>query len=202
LVQPEIYQQLLEALLNVAGVRKEEKLESIEGHIIQNLHELADENANEIEIENKEVLEKLNKDRPQEKKLTSQYLGRKLKALGLRKRRTMDGAVVMLSHHELYLLCSQYGIETCAHNISSPPMEGNVINVSNVITDENTAGCRHDVSSTTHHNVMETSCKKEKENQLAIPLHDNNDDYDVSLQGGKEKITTDVDNANYLHGEI
>jgi len=59
-----------------------------------------------------EVLNKLNEDRPEERKLTAQYLGKKLKAIGIKKRKINGRSELILNRNDFVTLMEQYGIDS------------------------------------------------------------------------------------------
>ena len=83
LVYSQGFDELKNALLEVAGQRVEDKKESIEGQIIATLQELSPKGLTEWIIKTSDLLKGLNEERPDTHKLTSQYVGKKLKVMGL-----------------------------------------------------------------------------------------------------------------------
>ncbi|MBM4135937.1 MAG: DUF3631 domain-containing protein [Nitrospira sp.] len=112
LVCPESFETLKKALIEIAGQRLEDKKGSIEGQIVLALYELSPEAESVLEwtLKTQEVLELLNKTRPDAYKLTSQYLGRKLKAIGLSTKIIMGYSQIHLKRLDFNLLLVQYGI--------------------------------------------------------------------------------------------
>ena len=109
-VCPHVFEGLKDALLEVAGQRIEDMKGSIEGQIITVLDELSPEGIPEWSIKTSEVLNKLNDSRPEAHKLTSQYLGRKLKAMGLPTKIIMGYSEIRLKKVDFDALLMQYGI--------------------------------------------------------------------------------------------
>lgn len=124
LVSPQRLQALKETLLDIAGQRLEDKKAGIEWQIISTLHELSqdEESIPEWQIASSKVLEHLNRDRPEGKKLTPQYLGRKLRAMGIKTRRLHGYSEVLLTRAEFDVLLVQFGI------IDSPPCSNSLPN--------------------------------------------------------------------------
>jgi hypothetical protein len=115
LVYPEGVQFLEEVLINISAQKKEEKGAYIEGQIVNVLAELSpikDEGITEWNIMTSEVLSKLNEDRPEERKLTAQYLGKKLKAIGINKRKINGRSELILNRNDFVTLLEQYGIDS------------------------------------------------------------------------------------------
>ncbi|MBT9168959.1 MAG: hypothetical protein DDT19_02311 [Syntrophomonadaceae bacterium] len=112
LVYPQGFGSLKEALFEVAGQRIEDKKASIEGQIISILYELSPEGENVSDwiIKTHEVLGSLNRNRPEIRKLSPQYLGRKLKAMGIKTRKVHGYSEVVLKRTEFNTFLIQYGI--------------------------------------------------------------------------------------------
>jgi len=110
LVYPQGFDELKSALLEVAGLRIEDKKESIEGRIVSALCELSPKGLPEWKIKTAELLDALNSDRPENHKLTSQYIGKKLKAIGIHTKITMGLSHILLNRSDFDILLNQYGI--------------------------------------------------------------------------------------------
>lgn len=112
LVYPVGFNNLKEALFEIAGQRIEDKKASIEGQIISILYELSpeEENIPDWIIKTHEVLDSLNKNRPEIHKLSPQYLGKKLSAMGIKTRKVHGYSEVVLKRTEFNILLMQYGI--------------------------------------------------------------------------------------------
>ncbi len=117
LVYPEKLHELVNALSEVAKQKTEDKKIGIEGQIITELYELSpqEENVHEWTIWTRELLELLNKNRPDEQKLKPQYLGRKLKAIGINTRKVKGYSEIQLNKAEFDILLIQYGIIDTNH---------------------------------------------------------------------------------------
>ncbi len=117
LVYPEKLHELVNALSEVAKQKTEDKKIGIEGQIITELYELSpqEENVHEWTIWTRELLELLNKNRPDEQKLKPQYLGRKLKAIGINTRKVNGYSEIQLNKAEFDILLIQYGIIDTNH---------------------------------------------------------------------------------------
>ncbi len=112
LTYPEKLGELVNALSEVAKQKTEDKKVGIEGQIITELYELSpqEENVHEWTTWTRELLELLNKNRPDEQKLKPQYLGRKLKAIGINTRKVNGYSEIQLNKTEFDTLLIQYGI--------------------------------------------------------------------------------------------
>jgi hypothetical protein len=111
LVYPEGLNTLNNALLAVADQKKEDKKVGIEGQIIEAIDELSSDMKTlpEWKILQSKLLKLLNESRP-EHQLSPQYLGRKLKAIGIKTRKVHGYAEIQLKKSEFYILLVQYGI--------------------------------------------------------------------------------------------
>jgi hypothetical protein len=127
LVYPEGLAELQEVLKGIADQRIEDKKESIEGQIVETLYELSPETENIFEwtIKTQEVLDSLNKNRPEAYKLSPQYLGKKLNAMGIRTRKVQGYSEVILKKANYDLLCVQYGV---TEKNDTPPPEKTLLN--------------------------------------------------------------------------
>lgn len=108
LVCPERYSDLVNALLNQATRKNEDKKESVEGRIINIIYELS-QNSDGNWIMTSAVLYELNEDLPEKNKLTSQWLGRKLKSLGIKTETSTGRSRIAIEQLILNKLYDQYG---------------------------------------------------------------------------------------------
>jgi len=140
LVYPEGLETLKDALLEIAGQRLEDKKASIEGQIVSIIAELSPEGLHEWEIETQEILAKLNSERPEGRKLTSQWLGKKLTAMGLSKRKSHGVSVRTVDSNTLEALKIQYGLTPKTNSPLSPlsPNQG----ISTVYTGDSAGECQ------------------------------------------------------------
>lgn len=110
-VCPHRYNEIVEALVEKARERTEEKRDSIEGKIVQTLAELSvDPPVTEWEIQAGDILSRINADVPEHWRWTSQKLGRRLKALSLRTRKSHGTMRIVLTRETLSTLAAQYGV--------------------------------------------------------------------------------------------
>jgi hypothetical protein len=107
---PRGFELLLEALLEIAGQRIEDKKESIEGEILEELDDLSPTDVIEWTIPTQELLEKINSNRPSQYMLSSQGLGKKLKAMGIKTRKVRGYSEIKIMRSEFQLLKAQYGL--------------------------------------------------------------------------------------------
>lgn len=111
LIHPQGFDELVGALLEVAGRRVEDKKESIEGRIVLAIYELSPKDLFEWNIKTSELLKVLNEDRPDTHKLTAQYVGRKIRSMGLQTRHMHGLSEVSLNRSDFNIILNQYGIQ-------------------------------------------------------------------------------------------
>ena len=108
LVCPEKYDILIGALLKQAKGRAEDKKESVEGTIIKIIYNLSNDSVGNW-IMTSAILARLNDDLPEIRKYTSQWLGRKLKSLGVETDRLPGRSRMAIDQPILEKLYDQYG---------------------------------------------------------------------------------------------
>jgi len=111
-VYPQGFEELRTALLEIAGTRIEDKKTSIEGQIVEAFCSLSPKNVGTWTITTKDLLGVLNKTRNEENRLKPQYLGRKLKALGIHTRHVHGCSESFLDISSFNILLAQYGFES------------------------------------------------------------------------------------------
>ena len=119
IVYPQAIKELQSALLEISRQRIEDKKDSIEGQIINILYDLSPEGIYEWTIQTSDLLDKLNLTRPEGHKLTPQYIGKRLKAMGLSTKKVRGYSEIRFILQEFNILLSQYGNEI----ISTPTPE-------------------------------------------------------------------------------
>lgn len=87
-----------------------EKKDSIQYHVIAALQELSPQTASEWTVSMEAILKTVNQKRP-EQKLSSQAIGKKVKALGIQTKHVRGHSQAVLTRTELETLVKQYGIE-------------------------------------------------------------------------------------------
>jgi len=112
MVYPEGLEGLKDGLAQLAGQRLEERRESIEGQIVSVINDLSKESEDAFEwvIKTQKVLDELNCNRAEGKKLTPQYLGKRLKAMGLCTRHVHGYSEMVLTRNDFNTLLAQFGI--------------------------------------------------------------------------------------------
>jgi hypothetical protein len=108
IVSPSRVEELKQALRAIAGQRTEEKRDSIEGQIITTLGELYPEVIAEWTCKVGELLGKLNEARPEGHKLSPQYLGTRLRAMGIPTRHVHGRSEILLPRRDLDALLTQF----------------------------------------------------------------------------------------------
>lgn len=132
LVCPEKLDTLINALLEISKQKTEDKKAGIEGQIISDLYELSpkEESVPEWTIWTSKLLDELNENRPEGHKLTPQYLGRKLKAIGITTRKVRGHSEILLNKVEFDTLLIQYGI-------INPPPSGETLPNATTLSSQN-----------------------------------------------------------------
>jgi hypothetical protein len=120
MVCPSYWELLKMAILEIAGERIEEKRETIEGQIVGVIKDLSPEIVPDWNIQIQDIVDRMNEKRPEGHKLTPRYVGQKIKALSLRKRRINTGYQVELTKSALHTLLTQFGFE---YSINDTPSE-------------------------------------------------------------------------------
>ena len=111
LVRPELFGTLKEVILGIADQRTEDKKGSLEGMVVAALDELMPEGLPEYTVRTNEVLKRLNKDMPEGHQLTPQWLGIRLKAMGVRTRTVHGYSETVIERPALNVLLIQHGLK-------------------------------------------------------------------------------------------
>ena len=110
MVCPSYMEMLRLAILEMAGQRVEEKQDSLEGQIISILKYFSrDGELLEWSISLEDITPRINEKRPEKHKLTSRYVGQKIKSIGLKKHRGNTGYQVDVLQSAFDILLSQFG---------------------------------------------------------------------------------------------
>ena len=135
-VAPERYDELVSMLVETAHGKLEEKKDSIEGFVVSALNKLSPQGATvPWELSTAAVLEAFNEDRPEKFLKTPQWLGKKLKALGLQTSHDSGRSIISLDRDQLNNLLLQYGFinsitnedEGCSKFAEHADLEGGLI---------------------------------------------------------------------------
>lgn len=104
---------LKNAIISIARERSESKQDSIEGRLVAIIREITAEEGldrfTDINIKISSILRKLNEDRPADKQITPQWIGRKLKSMSIRHRTINGRSEIALTIPEYKTLLNQYG---------------------------------------------------------------------------------------------
>jgi hypothetical protein len=104
---------LQEAILAISTEQSESQQDSIEGRLVAIIKEIIDEQGGDCfvawYIRTSEIVRKLNKDRPDDKKLSPQWVGRKLKSMSIQHRTVNGRSEIQLTAKEYATLLDQYG---------------------------------------------------------------------------------------------
>jgi hypothetical protein len=112
MVWPSYWETLKMAILEISGQRIEEKQDSLEGQIVGILNNLSpDGSLSEWNIPLDDVMSKINENRPEGHKLTSRYIGQRVKSIGLKKRRIATGYQIEVTRFAFNILLSQFGFK-------------------------------------------------------------------------------------------
>jgi hypothetical protein len=116
---PESMDDLIRALLDVAGERMEDRRASDEGRIVAALSELSPPGVPKWELKTADILDYLNQGKPEDQRYGSRWLGGQLNALGLPKKKVHGGVTARLLDREtLDNLRLQYGLSGICENNS------------------------------------------------------------------------------------
>ena len=113
LVNPEGRELLLRAILDIAGERSESKRETTEGHLVGIIRELTGEQGceglTEWTLKASDILRKFNENRPEDRKVSGQWIGKKLKSMSLAHRTVNGRSEILLTRQDYQALLDQYG---------------------------------------------------------------------------------------------
>ncbi|RII27755.1 MAG: hypothetical protein CXR31_05880 [Geobacter sp.] len=114
LVNPDGCELLQEAILTIAGERSESKKDSTEGHLVGIIKDLSAEKGleglQEWTLKTSDILQKFNGERPADKYVSAQWIGKKLKTLSLRHRTVNGRSEIILTFDDYWTLIEQYGV--------------------------------------------------------------------------------------------
>ena len=113
LICPENEALLERTLIGLSGERIEDKQDTIEGEVISILKSIAEQNPKQVtwDIPTSTIVEMLNIDRSEAYRVTSRSLGKRLSALGVRKRKGNGGmSIRIVDRPTLDALVNEYGL--------------------------------------------------------------------------------------------
>jgi hypothetical protein len=107
---------LKEAILSISGERSESKQDSVEGRLVAIIKEITDEQAldhcADWYIRTSEIVKRFNEDRPDDKHVSPQWIGKKLKSMSIRHRTVIGRSEIQLTIREYTTLLDQYGFNS------------------------------------------------------------------------------------------
>jgi len=124
LVNLEGSSQLIKAILDIAGERNESKRETTEGRLVGIIRELTGEQGYqdlpEWTLKTADILRKFNEDRPEDRHVSAQWIGRKLKSMSLRHRTVNGRSEICLMASEYLTILDQYGCISRESTVEEP----------------------------------------------------------------------------------
>ncbi len=109
------HQTLEDAILRIAGEKGESKKESLEGRLIAIIKEITEENdfkrLGEWSIMVSDIRIRFNQDRPENKQVSPQWIGKRLKSMSFRNRIIHGYSEIQLTYDEYVMMLEQYGHE-------------------------------------------------------------------------------------------
>jgi len=119
---PVDYRILEKAILAIAGDKDESRKGTVEGRLVAIIRDITNEEGfeddDEWSIRIKDILSKYNQDRPEDKQVTSQWIGRRLKSMSFRKRIVKGYSEILINRNEYQTILRQYGY--LERDISNP----------------------------------------------------------------------------------
>ena len=106
---PERYDDLLNAILNIANERTQEKKESFDGLLVQVIYEMAEGDAEHFDIPTADVTTRFNELWKGDKPKSKEWTGRRLKALGIPTDTKSRFSMIRLDRKTLNIILTQYG---------------------------------------------------------------------------------------------
>jgi hypothetical protein len=110
MVCPERYEDLIATIREVAGHRKDDLRESAEGKIVGILWEIAPTDIDDIEISTDTITGKYNEEIPEQYRRSNKWMGRRLKALGIRTSTATGHSIIKTDRKQVTVLAEQYGV--------------------------------------------------------------------------------------------
>jgi hypothetical protein len=182
MVQSDRYEDFVGAMIGVAAQRGDDSRESYEGQIVQILFSQFPDSVEYFEIGVKDVKELFNENLPPEvPNKTPHWIGKKLKALGLKTKRVGGNYNVLLSRDEIDILSAQYGLsdKSCKSCKS----------LTNEIHTDNEAGLKNSKVL----QVLPKSCSVNMDNNNLFADNQDSQDFKDLRGGGKSDIGTGYD---------
>lgn len=115
LAKPSGMEDLYQAVLAIAGERRESRRETFEGKLVAIIRELICEKdlewLDDWELKTAEIVRKYNENRPADKLVTPQWVGRKLQSMSIRHRTVNGRSEILLTGKEYRTLLDQYDLK-------------------------------------------------------------------------------------------
>lgn len=112
-VLPVHHQVLQDAILAIAGEKNESRKETIEGRLVAIIKEITDEGKLhqfiEWNIKVNDIRTKYNEGRPEDKKVSAQWIGKRLQHMSIRHRKVNGHSEIILTLNEYNTILKQYG---------------------------------------------------------------------------------------------
>ena len=106
---PERYEDFVKTILDIAGQRVQEKKASIHGLLIQAIYDLTHGDADHFEIKTSDVTTTFNKLWKGAESKSKEWIGRQLKALGIKTDTKTGRSIIHLDRKTLEMILAQYG---------------------------------------------------------------------------------------------
>jgi hypothetical protein len=110
---PVAAQVLKDAILAIAGEKEEGRQDSLEGRLVAIIREITEEKGlnrcEEWSIKTNEIRNRYNEHRPEEKHVSPQWIGKRLKSMSLHNRTVQGYAEIKITSGEYALILQQYG---------------------------------------------------------------------------------------------
>jgi hypothetical protein len=110
---PVAAQTLKEAILAIAGEKDEARQDTLEGRLVAIIREITEEGGleqfKEWSIKTFEIRNRFNENRPEEKHVSPQWIGKRLKSMSLHNRTVRGYAEIRITASEYALILKQYG---------------------------------------------------------------------------------------------
>lgn len=110
---PVNHQVLQDAILAIAGEKNESRKETIEGRLVAIIEEITDEGELhkfiEWNIKVNDIRTKYNEGRPEDKKVSAQWIGKRLQHMSIRHRRIHGYTEIIINANEYNTILKQYG---------------------------------------------------------------------------------------------
>lgn len=104
---------LKEAVLSIAGEKVDSSKDTIEGRLIAIIKEITDENGYESSVEwsikISDIHTRFNQDKSEDKHVSSQWIGKRLKSMSFRNRKVQGYSEIVITADEYDMILKQYG---------------------------------------------------------------------------------------------